>query len=109
MVWIISRGITFLNQVQAKTSNYEVRKSGSNYIWRFNGTDEGSTTNFTTVLIGAIDTGNRTVHVLYDGTLSGQVRQVSYLTIDYHDNTITGGNFYRDGGTDISFQNMNAM
>jgi len=49
-------------------------------IWRFNGTDEGSTTNFTTALNDAIDRPNRTVHVLCDGTLSGQV---SYLTIDF--------------------------
>lgn len=92
------------NSAKVKYSN-EVRKSGSNYVWRINNADQGTTSSLSTAINNAIGTGNREVHVLTGGTLSAQVNLKPGLTLYCHNVTFTkshgGYGFYRDGSGGI--------
>lgn len=88
----------------------EVRQSGSNYIWRVNNVDQGSTSSLATAINNCIGTGNREVHILAGGTLSAQINLQPGLTLYCHNVTFTknhsGYGFYRDGSGNIKIYDM---
>ena len=88
----------------------EVRASGSNFIWRVNNVDQGTTSSLATAINNAIGTGNREVHVLNGGTLSAQVNLQPGLTLYCHNVTFnknhTGYGFFRDGTGGIKIYDM---
>ncbi|MBN2165449.1 MAG: RICIN domain-containing protein [Marinilabiliaceae bacterium] len=109
---LLSFGIIFSNNTQAQTYENEVRQSGTNYIWRVNGTDQGTTSDFGTAFFSAIGSGNRDVHILCNGTLNGLIKLPDNLKIDFHNHTLIapdGGYIYRDGGFNITIQNLNTV
>lgn len=88
----------------------EVRASGSNYVWRVNNVDQGTTSSLATAINNAIGTGNREVHVLAGGTLSSQINLQPGLVLRCHHVTFnknhTGYGFYRDGSGNIKIYDM---
>lgn len=104
----ISMQMTFTGSALAYTN--EVRQSGSNYIWRINNADQGSTTNLATAINNCIGTGNREVHILCGGTLSATINLQPGLILYCHNNTFnknhSGTGFARDGGGPISIYDM---
>ena len=96
----------------AKVSAYtnEVRQSGSNYIWRINNVDQGSTTSLATAINNCIGTGNREVHVVNGGNLAAQINLQPGLTLYCHNVTLNkthgGYGFFRDGSGGIKIYDM---
>ena len=96
----------------AKVSAYanEVRASGSNYIWRVNNVDQGSTSSLATAINNCIGTGNREVHILNGGNLSAQINLQPGLTLRCHNVTFnkthSGYGFFRDGAGPIKIYDM---
>ncbi|MBN2166761.1 MAG: RICIN domain-containing protein [Marinilabiliaceae bacterium] len=107
-VLLLSFGTMGLNDAFAYTN--EVRQSGSNYIWRINNADQGSTTNFATAINNCIGTGNREVHIICGGTLSAQINLQPGLTLYCHNNTFnkshSGYGFFRDGSGPIKIYDL---
>ncbi|WP_419128978.1 hypothetical protein [Pedobacter sp. N23S346] len=88
----------------------EVRASGSNFIWRINNVDQGSTSSLATALNNVIGTGNREVHILIGGTLGQQINLQPGLTLRCHNVSFkkghTGNGFFRDGSGGIKIYDM---
>ncbi len=88
----------------------EVRQSGSNYIWRINDVDQGTTSSLAAAINNCIGTGNREVHVLVGGTLSEQINLQPGLTLYCHNVTFnknhSGYGFFRDGAGPIKIYDM---
>lgn len=88
----------------------EVRASGSNFVWRVNNVDQGTTSSLATAINNAIGTGNREVHVLVGGTLSAQINLQPGLILRCHNVTFnknhSGYGFYRDGSGNIKIYDM---
>ena len=88
----------------------EVRQSGSNYIWRINDVDQGSTSDLATAINNCIGTGNRVVHIITGGTLTSTINLQPGLTLYCHNNTFnknhTGYGFFRDGTGGIKIYDM---
>lgn len=106
LIWIL--GAMFSNDVYAYTN--EVRQSGSNYIWRVNNVDQGSTSNLALAINNCIGTGNREVHILSGGTLSEQINLQPNLTLYCHNNTFNknhgGYGFFREGSGSIKIYDL---
>ncbi|WP_062122372.1 RICIN domain-containing protein [Geofilum rubicundum] len=98
-------GTIFINDALLAYTN-EVRQSGNSYVWRINNVDQGTTTDLATAITNCIGTGNREVHILTGGTLSGTIFLRPGLTFYGHNNTFTsghGGNgFHIEGSGPIS-------
>lgn len=104
--------ITGAGKSSAKVLAYtnEVRASGSSYIWRTGGVDQGSTSSLATAINNCIGTGSKEVHVISGGTLSSQINLQPGLTLYCHNVTFnknhTGVAFFRDGSGGIKIYDM---
>ena len=98
------------NSAKVLAYTNEVRASGSNYIWRINNVDQGTTSSLATAINNCIGTGNREVHVISGGTLSSQINLQAGLTLYCHNVTFnkthTGYGFFRDGSGGIKIYDM---
>lgn len=88
----------------------EVRASGSSFIWRVNGVDQGTTSSLSTAINNVIGNGNREVHILTGGTLGQQINLQPGLTLYCHNVNFTKGHtgygFFRDGSGGINIYDM---
>jgi hypothetical protein len=67
----------------------EVRQSGSNYIWRINDVDQGTTSSLSTAINNCMGAG-REVHVLAGGSLTGTLNiPGTNVRLYCHNNTFT--------------------
>lgn len=100
----------FAMPTQAASLSADVRQSGSNYIAKINGVDQAAT-DFTTALIQAVGTGDRTVTVSCDGKLSKTVQIRKNTSIDFKSHKITknGGSLaiYAYKSSNLTIKNLN--
>ena len=98
------------NKAQVSAYTNEVRASGSNYIWRINNVDQGTTSSLATAINNCIGTGNREVHVISGGSISAQINLQPGLTLYCHNVTLnkthTGNGFFRDGSGGIKIYDL---
>jgi hypothetical protein len=77
----------FVNQALAYPN--EVRQSGSNYIWRINDVDQGTTSSLATAINNCMS-GSRDIHILTGGTLTSTLTvRATNVKLFCHNNTFT--------------------
>jgi len=88
----------------------EVRQSGQGYSWQINNIVQGTTTDLATAINNCIGTGNREVHILASGNLTGTIGLRPGLSIFGHNNILTsvhsGHGFYIEGSGPIKISDL---
>lgn len=104
------KSLSAINAAAAAAFPNEVRQSGSNYIWRTDNVDRGTTPNLALAINNCIGTGNKEVHITNGGTLTEQINLQPGLTLRCHNVTFNkthgGYGFFRDGTGNIKIYDM---